>query len=148
MSQTLTRILIHLVFSTKNRSPMIDPAVEADLFAYLGGICRAKGCALLCAGGTADHVHLLVSLSKTITLADLLLNLKRDSSAWLKSRGAPRFSWQSGYAAFSIGESNVAALKRYIASQKRHHARRSFQDELRALCGRYGVEIDEVHAWH
>ena len=105
-----------------------------------------NGCALLAAGGTADHVHLLVSLSKSISVVELLLPLKRDSSAWMKD-AAPEFSWQDGYGAFSVGESQVEALRAYFAKQKEHHRTATFQDEYRTLLRKYGVEFDERYVW-
>lgn len=149
MAQTLTRILVHVIFSTKDRANFIAPAIEADLHAYLGGTCRGHDSALLCVGGTEDHVHLLVSLGKTVALSDLVLHLKRDSSRWIKGRfkGFGAFGWQGGYAALSVGQSQVERLRTYIAGQKMHHQRTSFQDELRAFLNRYGVEYDERYLW-
>jgi putative transposase len=93
-AQTITQILLHLVFSTKNRVDLITPAIETDLYSYLGGITRNLKCPLIAAGGTPNHVHLLVVFGKTVTLADLLMHTKKDSSKWLKSKGIRNFSWQ------------------------------------------------------
>lgn len=142
MAQTLTQILLHLVFSTKNRADLITPEIEPDLFAYLGGICRNLDCPLIAAGGTTNHIHLLVAFGKTITLADLLMHTKKDSSKWLKSKGIRPFAWQEGYGAFSIGESGRAATMTYIKKQKKHHTRMTFEDELKTLCRKYRVEYD------
>ena len=133
MSQTLTSLLVQLVFSTKNRERLITPEVEPDLFAYIGGILRNNQSRLLDAGGDRDHVHLLVSQSKNIAVSNLLKDVKGDSSAWIKSKGREfrNFHWQRGYGGFSIGQSNVASLKRYISGQKTHHRRVTFQDEYR-----------------
>ena len=150
MSQTLTRLLIHIVFSTKHRADLILPAFERDLHRYMAGICRSLESPLLEIGGTANHVHVLTSLSKNIALADLVMNMKKDSSKWIKTRAAEAksFRWQDGYSAFSIGESGSAALKRYIKNQKEHHRRRSFEDEVRELVKKYNViEFDERYAW-
>lgn len=146
MASTLTKLLVHIVFSTKHREPLIEPGVEADLHAYIGGICRNTDSPLLAINGTADHVHMMVSMSKNVALADLLLNVKRDSSKWMHER-ASDFAWQSGYFAFSIGESNAAALRQYIAGQKEHHQSVSFVDEVRSLLRKYGVAWDEEHVW-
>ena len=146
MASTLTKILVHITFSTKSRQPMIAPEIEPDLYAYAGGICRTKGCVLLDMGGTADHVHVLVNLSKTVALSELMMELKRETSRWMH-RTRPAFQWQDGYFGFSLGESGAAALHQYIATQKDHHARVDFKDEVRALCAKYGVEIDERYAW-
>lgn len=149
MAQTLTRILLHIVFSTKNREPTIAPSVEPELHKYLGGIARNLGSPALAIGGVADHVHLLVSLSKTLAVAELLQNLKKDSSKWIKTKGPElaAFAWQEGYGAFSIGESQVEALTRYIRTQAEHHRVRTFQDEFRDRLGKYGVEFDERYIW-
>lgn len=146
MATTLTRLLIHIVFSTKQREALIEPGVEADLYAYIGGICRNMDSPLLAINGTMDHVHMMVSMSKNIALADLLLNVKRDSSKWMHDR-VNRFAWQSGYFAFSIGESGVTALERYIARQKDHHRDVLFVDEVRSFLRKYGVAWDEEHVW-
>ena len=143
MASTLTKILVHVAFSTKGRKPAIPPEREPDLYAYVGGICRRLNSPLLAMGGTQDHVHMLVSLAKTISIADLMLNVKRDSSSWM----GPGFAWQDGYFAFSIGESAADALRAYIERQKDHHATVDFQDELRALLRKYGIEWDERHVW-
>jgi REP element-mobilizing transposase RayT len=149
MASTLTRVLVHITFSTKQRAPMIPESIEAELAAYIGGICRRKECTLVAMGGTADHVHLLVDLSKKVALSDLLLDIKRDTSRWIKDVHADlaAFAWQEGYFAFSIGESAVDAVRAYFADQKRHHARRGFQDEMRELFRKYGIECDERYVW-
>ena len=112
MASTLTKILLHIVFSTKHREDLIAPEFESDLFAYMGGICRRMDSSLDLAGGTANHLHLLVNLGKTVALSDLMMNLKRDSSKWLKDQSASmrEFHWQDGYFAFSIGQSGVDDL--------------------------------------
>jgi len=149
MSQTLVSLLVHLVFSTKNRADLITPDIETDLFAYISGILANHESRCLAAGGTTNHVHLLVSLSKNIALSATVGELKKSSSKWMKTKGAQfrNFGWQDGYAAFSVSQSNVAALKRYIARQKEHHQRRSFESELLMLLERYGVRYDEEYLW-
>ena len=149
MASTLTKILIHATFSTKDRVPLIPASIEPDLFAYVGGICRRLESPLLAMGSVADHVHMLVSLGKTITLSDLMLNVKRDSSKWIKEQDAALgvFGWQDGYFGFSIGESGVSALRTYIAKQKEHHKTIDFKDEVRTLLRKYGIEWDERHIW-
>ena len=120
MSQTLVSLLVHVVFSTKNRVEIIRPETEEELYPYMSGILRNNGSPCLAINGTANHVHMLVSLSKTIALADLMEDLKKDSSKWIKTQGARyrNFHWQDGYAGFSIGRSGVAQVKKYIAGQK------------------------------
>ncbi len=149
MSQTLSRVLVHYVFSTRNREPLISSDVEADLYAYMGGICRAHDSPLLSMGGMPDHVHMLVVLGRKISMSDLMMEVKKDSSKWIKTRGREfsEFHWQDGYGAFSIGESQRNDLLRYIATQKEHHKTRTFKEELVALLERYGVEYDPEHIW-
>lgn len=104
---------------------------------------------LLAMGGTADHVHMLVSLSKTVALCDLMLNVKRDSSKWINDRATAgaAFGWQDGYFGFSIGESGVKALRAYVANQKEHRKKIDFKDEVRSLLSKYGIEWDERYIW-
>jgi putative transposase len=149
MAQTLTRLLLHVVFSTKNRQPFITPEISTELHKYLAGIARNHDSPALAVGGVADHLHLLISLSKNIACADLLMHLKRDSSKWIKTKGPEfaAFAWQEGYGAFTIGESQIEALRRYIATQETHHRGRSFQDEFRDLLAKYRVEYDESLVW-
>ena len=149
MSQTLVSLLVHVVFSTKNRVDLITPDIEADLFAYLSGVLNHHESRCIASGGTANHIHLLVSLSKNFALSEVVGDLKRSSSKWLKTKGARfrSFGWQDGYGAFSIGESNVEALKRYIAGQKEHHRARTFESEMLSLLKRYGVKYDEEYLW-
>src|SRR5713226_6917313 len=130
MPQSLSSILIHLIFSTKNREPFITPAIEAELHPYMASIFRALKSPSLTIDGTSDHIHIMFSLGRIITVADLVEEVKTGSSKWIKTKGPQfrNFHWQKGYGAFSIGQSNVAALKHYIRNQKRHHKRITFQD--------------------
>ena len=146
MASTLTQILLHVIFSTKNRVPLIPAEREADLYSYIGGICRYRDCVLMEMNGTADHVHMLLSLSKTIALSDLMLNVKRESSKWM-GESYPNFEWQDGYFAFSIGASQVGAVRSYIAGQKEHHKAVDFRDEVRAFLRKYEIDWDERYIW-
>ncbi len=133
MAQTLVSLMVHIVFSTRNRARVITlPEIEPELFAYMGGILKNHDSRLLEAGGTANHVHLLILQSKNIALSALLKDVKKDSSLWIKTKGTKyeNFHWQDGYGAFSIRKSDVLDLKRYIADQKEHHRKRSFQEEF------------------
>jgi putative transposase len=148
MASTLTKLLVHVTFSTKDRTPTITSAIEPDLFAYIGGICRRMESPMLFINGVPDHVHMLVSLGKTVALSDLMLNVKRDSSKWVKGHeGFESFRWQDGYFGFSIGESGVDALRAYVANQKEHHAAVDFKDEVRTFLRKYGIEWDERYVW-
>lgn len=150
MPQSLVQIYVHVVFSTKNRKPLLrERSIRGRLQAYLQGICENQGCPSLKVGGVEDHVHLLCRFSKTLDVSTLIRELKRDSSKWIKQM-EPRleqFHWQRGYGAFSLSPSHVEALIDYIANQEEHHRRESFQDEFRRLCKKYGVELDEQYAW-
>lgn len=146
MASTLTAILLHVTFSTKARAPLIPSNDELDLYSYIGGICRYRECVLMAMDGTADHVHMLVSLSKTMALSDLMLNVKRESSKWMRER-VPEFEWQDGYFAFSIGASQVEQVRQYISHQKEHHATIDFKDEVRAFLRKYAIDWDERYIW-
>lgn len=149
MPQSLVKILVHVVFSTKNRANLIAPEIESELFGYLHGIIENNKSKLILANGTTNHVHLLVSLGKTVDVSELVGDIKRDSSKWLKTKGANfrGFHWQEGYGAFSVGQSQVADVMKYIANQKQHHAKQNFEDEFRAILRKYEVEYDERYVW-
>jgi len=145
MAQTLVSLMTHVIFSTKSRERFITTEIESELFSYIGGILKNSESRLLDAGGDVDHVHLLISQSKNIALSALMKDVKKDSSSWIKTRGRifRNFHWQDGYAAFSIGQSNVNDLKKYISRQKEHHRKRSFQEELIQFLNAYGIDYDE-----
>jgi len=149
MAQTLVKNLLRIIFSTKNRDPLIVPEIESGLHKYMTGIIKGCDSKLLAINGTADHVHLLVSLSKNWALATLLEDLKGDSSKWVKKQGRQYrdFYWQEGYGAFSIGESTVPAVKAYIGNQKEHHRTVTFQEEFIQFLKKYEVEYDERYIW-
>ncbi len=149
MPQSLANVLIHLIFSTKNRAPSIDPAIECELYPYLASICRNHNSPTHAIGGTENHVHIACSLSRTTTISRLLEEVKRSSSKWMKTKGAKfsSFAWQNGYAAFSIGQSQLDAVRAYIGRQREHHTAKSFEDELRRFLTRYQVAYDERYAW-
>jgi putative transposase len=150
MPQSLAEVYIHLIYSTKGRIPFLrDRDLRNELHGYLVGTFAGHGSPSLRTGGVEDHVHVLCRLGRTSSIADLVRDAKRASTKWIKNRSPQldAFQWQSGYAAFSISPSHVEALKHYIANQEEHHKTESFQDELRRICGIYGVELDEEHAW-
>ena len=149
MAQTLTSLLVHLVFSTKNRADLITLEIESRLFAYIGGVIKNEKSLLLASGGTMNHVHLLLSLSKNTALSALVKEIKQSSSKWIKTQGQEfaDFQWQEGYGAFTIGQSQVETLRGYLAKQKAHHQRQSFEDELREVLTRYEVAYDERYLW-
>lgn len=130
MAQTLVKIYIHVVFSTKGRNDQILAEIEKELFAYIGGVLGKHQSVLIAANGTTNHIHLLISLSKNVSVSDLLRELKKASSYWIKTKDAKfkEFQWQAGFGAFSIGQSQVGAVKKYIADQKEHHKTEQFED--------------------
>ena len=149
MPQSLAAAYCHIVFSTKQREHLISEDIAEQLYPYFGGILRERRCVLLIAGGMPDHVHLLVSLSREITIADTLRDLKTNSSRWIHESFPSRrtFAWQTGYAAFSVSASQLPTVKRYIAQQREHHEKQSFQDEYRQLLDKHGIEYDERYVW-
>ncbi len=149
MSQSLFKNLLHLVYSTKHRQRWINKDIRDKLFAYQSGIFEAWDSPALLIGGVEDHVHALFSLSKNHTLKKVVEEVKKGSSKWIKKQD-PRlkdFYWQSGYAAFSVSQSNVEEVKRYIANQEEHHRKMTFQEELRALFQRHEIAFDERYVW-
>ena len=149
MSQSLVKNLVHLVFSTKHRQPWLPKEHRDALFAYQAGTFREWESPALIIGGVEDHVHSLFSLSRNHALKKIVEEVKKGSSKWMKSDG-PRhavFCWQAGYAAFSVSQSNVEAVSRYISNQEPHHRKVTFQDELRALFQRHEIEFDERYVW-
>ena len=147
MPQSLTFILVHVIFSTKDRQPFLAEDRRPDLFAYLATVARKHGCECLRAGGVADHVHLAIGLGRTLTVAALIEELKTSSSRWMKTQGISQFAWQRGYRAFSVGRSDLDLIMRYIDRQEAHHRKIDFKDEFRAILQRYGVASDERYLW-
>jgi REP element-mobilizing transposase RayT len=150
MSQSLAKIIVHTVFSTKDRRPYLqDRPLRDEMHAYLGGIVSKLGNHPIIVGGVADHVHLLFALSRTSSPAETVKEVKRGSSLWIKTKN-PRleeFRWQNGYGMFSVGFSQIPDVKLYIANQEGHHRKISFQDEFREFLRRYEVEFDERYVW-
>lgn len=146
---SFTDLLTHAVFSTKDRMRYIDTVIRTDLHAYLGGIVREMGATALMVGGTDDHVHMLLLLPPDMAVADCLRVVKTNSSRWVHERWPDRrkFAWQTGYAAFSVSQSNRDSVIRYIRDQERHHRKMSFQDELLALLRKHGIKFDERYIW-
>ena len=150
MPQSLGKILLHTVFSTKDRRPFLrDHALRQELHRYLGGILANQECEPIMVGGVEDHVHLLSALSRTCEPAEMVKEVKRGSSLWIKTRTADlrEFAWQNGYGIFSIGFSQIASVRDYIATQEEHHRKVSFQDEFRLLLKRYEIGFDERYVW-
>jgi REP element-mobilizing transposase RayT len=149
MSQSLVKNLIHLIFSTKNRAPLLAPEIRPEMNSYLAGILRQWHSPAVLVGSVADHVHILFSLSKNQALCKIIEEVKRGSSKWIKTKGEAfaDFFWQGGYGAFSVSPSNAPAVRRYIENQDQHHRKVTFQDEFRAFLKRHDVEYDERYVW-
>ena len=146
--QSLARLLVHLIFSTKARAPALaDEALRQDLHAYLAATARELGCPAIRVGGVADHVHVVCCLARFLSVATLVAKLKVSSSQMLRARAEPPFQWQQGYGAFSVSESALANVIEYVAHQDLHHRRLSFQDEYRTFLRRHGVEFDKRYVW-
>ncbi len=149
MGQSLAKNYIHIVFSTKHRTPLIYPPYEEELHAYLGGICKQLECYPIKIGGYTDHVHILCLLSKKIALMNLLEEVKAHSSKWMKTKdeSLKNFYWQYGYGAFSVNPAQVDIVTAYIANQHEHHSKKTFQVEYRGFLKKYGVAYDERYVW-
>ena len=149
MPQSLAKVHLHIVFSTKNREPLIHADVERELYAYMASICEELKCPVSKIAGIEDHVHIACCLSRTITIATLLEEVKRSSSKWIKTKSSAykKFAWQIGYGAFSFGESQLQNVVRYINDQKEIHKNKSYKDEFRGLLKKYKVDYDERYVW-
>ncbi len=150
MPHSLANLIVHILFSTKGRRPWLkDPAVRRELYAYMGGILKAIGSTPIEINGVEDHVHLLCTMPRHRAISKIVEEIKSEPSKWLKRKGPAYrgFYWQEGYAAFSVSASQVPKLKRYIRNQAEHHKRLTFQEELRLICQKHGIMIDERHVW-
>jgi putative transposase len=149
MPQSLARLHIHLSFSTKNREPVLHEAVRESLHRYMATVLQNVGCSPVLINSVADHVHILFELGRTVTVSTAVEEVKKTSSRWSKTQGAgfAAFAWQGGYGAFAGSESNVPAVCEYIASQREHHRKKSFQEEYRAFLERHRIAYDEQYVW-
>jgi len=147
MSQSFVQFYAHIVFHTKNNRPLIKPEIEAELYSYLGGILKSYKSNPIQIGGTTDHVHILCTIPKTMAPADLVEEIKKSSSKWIKTKNSQYqdFYWQDGYGGFSIGSSGVDGLKRYILNQKEHHHNLSAIDEYKKLLDEYGIPYEDKY---
>ena len=150
MPQSLSAVFVHLIFSTKNRAQLLTPRnLAIDTHSYLAGISSRLGCHPVLINGVEDHVHLLVRLSRTVTQADLVKELKRASTLWLREQSpdTAAFSWQAGYGIFSVSVSNLDQVRAYISSQEEHHRKVTFQEELRLFLQRHQLKWEEDYVW-
>jgi len=147
MPQSLSKIYLHVIFSTKDRRADILPRYKEELHDYFGGTLNAIGCQSIIVGGMADHIHMLFCLSRTKSIADVVKEVKANTTKWYKEKVGCEFAWQRGYAAFSVSQSRVEDARNYIARQEEHHRRRTFQGEHRAFLESYGIRYDEAYVW-
>lgn len=149
MPQSLASVLLHLVFSTKRRQPFITYEIETELYSYLATVFRACESPVLKIGGDRDHIHVLLALSRNKKIAEVVEEIKKRSSKWIKTKGEEFavFQWQSGYGIFSVSESNIEKVKNYISNQKEHNRKYDFQAEYRGLLQKHNVEYDEKYVW-
>jgi putative transposase len=149
MPSTYTNLLYHIVFSTKNRIPLIADDLREELYKYIGGIIRAEGGAQIEIGGTKDHVHILAKFKPAISISEMLNKIKANSSKWANDHKMEyhKFGWQEGYAAFSVSKSQAPAIAQYIRNQEEHHRKQTFQEELVALLERHGIKYDPKYLW-
>ena len=145
MGSTFFSLHYHVVFSTKERRPLIQPEWRPRLHAYLGGIVKGMNGVAENVGGVEDHVHLLLSLRPVHCLADVMRDIKKDSTNWIKKDLARRFAWQEGYAAFTLSPSAIGSVPRYITNQAEHHARKSYIDELKELLGKAEIAYEDKY---
>ena len=150
MPQSLARIYLHLIFSTKERAPIIHDQIRDPLHRYMAIVLKNLGCHANLINSVEDHVHLLFELGRTVTVSNVVEDVKKSSSKWIKTkqRGAANFAWQNGYGVFSVSHSNFEAVRDYVWRQRAHHRKRTFQDELRMLLEKHGVEYDERYIWN
>jgi putative transposase len=149
VAQSLAKNLIHLIFSTKDRRPMIEDSIRDELHIYAAGILSGMDSPVLAMNSMRDHVHVLFVLHKNHALAEVVQEVKQGTSRWIKSKGPEYalFYWQNGYGAFSVSQSAVPEVVDYIAKQQEHHRKLSFQDEFRAFLRRYEVAFEEKYVW-
>jgi REP element-mobilizing transposase RayT len=147
MAHTIGNVVVHVIFSTKGRKPLLTPEMRSDVYAYLGGIVRALNATALIVNGTADHIHMLIRIRPAQSPAEVARIVKTNSSRWAREKWNKDFAWQTGYGVFSVSESNVSEVSKYIANQEQHHRKRSFQEEFVAFLRRNRIAYDERYIW-
>jgi len=147
MAQTCGNVVVHLIFSTKLCKPLIASDIRSDLFVYLGGIVRELRGSALIINGTCDHVHMLIRIRPAHSVAEIARIVKANSSGWIRKKGHKEFGWQAGYGVFSVSESSIPSVTKYIATQEEHHRERSFQEEFVAFLKKNNIAYDERYIW-
>ncbi|OGT15761.1 MAG: hypothetical protein A3I12_02265 [Gammaproteobacteria bacterium RIFCSPLOWO2_02_FULL_38_11] len=153
MSQSLSQLIIHLIFSTKHRHPFLkQEELRQQLYCYIKSICHRQKCEIISIGGTKDHIHILLNLHKNSTASLLVEEIKKSSSKWIKTRVSnddeiKNFYWQKGYAILSVSQSNISKVKTYIENQKQHHKKQNFKEELRCFLIKHHLQYNECYLW-
>jgi len=149
MPQSLSKVIVHIIFSTKDREPWLDSHVRPRMHAYVATICRDLGGELVHVGGVSDHVHVITMLPRTLSQAQFIEQIKKTSSKWIKALDARyrSFFWQRGYGAFAVSPSQVEAVLQYVETQPKHHRTRTFQEEYRELLRSHRIDFDERYVW-
>lgn len=149
MPQSLSKVYVHITFSTKDRESLINESIEKRLFDYIGGVCKGLECNPIIVGGHRNHIHILCILSRNITQASLLKEVKKESSKWIKTLDSEfdNFYWQRGYGIFSVNPKQINIVERYILNQKEHHEKKTFKDEFRTFLKKYNIAYDERYVW-
>lgn len=149
MPLSLSKAYVHIIFSTKHREAFIDDSIEDELFNYIGGVCREMGCNPVQIGGYRNHIHILCLLSRKVAAMDLLEEVKKRSSKWIKTKGLQyqNFYWQTGYGMFSVNYRKTDVVKNYILNQKNHHQKQTFKEEYVSILEANKIEYDERYMW-
>ena len=147
MPQSLSNVIVHLVFSTKTRERSITPEIREEINPYMSGVLRNCGCTPIAVGGVEDHMHVLFALSRTTTVGQITEKLKTSTAKWSKEKWGDVVTWQGGYGAFSVGTREVDHVAQYVRNQDAHHRETSFEDEFRALLKESGISFDERYMW-
>ena len=149
MAQSLAKIYVHAIFSTKHRLPCLTPEIRPELYRYASGVLKNIDCPAIQIGGTEDHMHILGLLSKNINPEEMIEKIKTPTSKWIKTKGEKwaEFHWQNGYGLFSVSQSNVQKVMAYILKQEEHHEKKTFQEEFRLFLKRYQIPYDERYVW-
>ena len=149
MSQSLSKMYVHAIFHVKNNDILIRPEDDDELYAYIGGVIKLSKSIPIIINGIDNHIHILCIMSKNICLADLMQDIKRNSSRWIKTKGDhyKNFAWQGGYGGFSVSPSKVEVVRKYIENQKNHHKMQTSQDEYIPFLKEHDVDYDENFLW-
>jgi len=149
MPQSLANIYVHLIFSTKERFPFLSPEIRPDLHSYMSTVLANLNSPAVLINSVEDHVHILFNMGRTVTLAQVVEDVKKSSSKWIKTQGLSfsKFAWQAGYGGFSVSESNTPKVANYIQNQEEHHRVKSFQEEYREFLTKHKIQFDERYVW-